>query len=91
MIPAYKILIKILNEKLGFIILEDEQDDFIISDYVTDSIAFIQLIIGIEEEIGKELSDDFLDYELLSSAKGFAQKLDCFIETFQNNSEKVQG
>lgn len=78
---SYQMLVNILDEKLGVVFLDDEQDDFIISDYVVDSIAFIQFIIAIEEEIGIELSDDFLDFELLSSAKGFAEKLDYFVET----------
>jgi len=72
-------LVKILEEKLGFAIISDEKDDFVISDYIPDSTAFIQFIIAIEEELGSDLPDDFLDYDILSSAKGFAEKLDFFI------------
>ena len=84
---TYEMLIRILVERLGFVVLDDdEQDDFAISDYVTDSITFIQLLIAIEAELGKELTDDFLNYDILSSAKGFTEKLDCYVESLQNNN-----
>jgi len=76
---SHQMLIDILEEKLGIIIFDDEKDDFAISDYVPDSMAFIQFIIAIEEKLGKDLSDDFLDFEILSSAKGFTEKLDFFM------------
>lgn len=44
---SYQMLVNILDEKLGVVFLDDKQDDFIISDYVVDSIAFIQFIIVI--------------------------------------------
>ncbi len=81
MIFTYQMLVKILVDKLGFVLLDGRQDDFAINEYVTDSVTFIKLIIAIEETIGKELTDDFLDYEMLSSAKGFAAKIDCFIDS----------
>lgn len=86
MTHAYQMLLKILQEKLGYIIFDDEQDDFAISDYVSDSITFIQFIIAIEEELGSELSDDFLDFEILISAKGFAEKLDFFMVSLRSDS-----
>ena len=78
---AYQILIKTLKENLGVVIFEDELDDFAISDYISDSMMFIQFIVAIEEEFGKELPDDFLDYELLSSARGFVKKLEFFMKS----------
>ena len=48
---SYQMLVNILDEKLGVVFLDDEQDDFIISDYVVDSIAFIQFIILIKNSI----------------------------------------
>lgn len=83
---TYQIILKILHEKLGFVILDDMHNDFIISDYIPDSLAFINFIISIEEELGKELTDDFLDYDILSSAKGFSEKLDFFIVSLQDDS-----
>lgn len=82
MTQSYQILIKVLQEKLGVVIFNDEKEDFSISDYIIDSISFIQFIISIEEAIGHELSDDFLDLEILRSAKGFVEKLDCFLVSF---------
>ena len=85
MTHTYQILLKILKEKLGFVVF-DEQEDFAINEYVSDSITFIQFIIAIEEELANELSDDFLDFEILSSAKGFAEKLDFFVASLQDDS-----
>ncbi|GEM_PF-4847749 len=51
---SYQMLVNILDEKLGVVFLDDEQDDFIISDYVVDSIAFIQFIIVIMKTQGPE-------------------------------------
>lgn len=84
---TYKIITRILAEEFAFILLEDNKDDFSISDYVVDSITFIQFIVKIEEEIKHELPDDFLLYDMLDSAKGFAEKLDDFINTLDNNTK----
>lgn len=81
MSPTYQILIKVLQENLGIFIFNDEKEDFSICDYVTDSLSFIQFIISLEEELDKELPDDFLDYELLNSAIGFVSKLDAYVES----------
>ena len=78
---ALTIIINVLNKSFGIFIFGDEHDDFSLSDYISDSLAFIQFIIAIEEEIDKELPDDFLNYEILESAKGFAEKLDSFINS----------
>lgn len=78
---AYQVLTRILNDNFGVFIFDDEQTDFSISDYIYDSITFIQFIIALEEEIGRDLPDDFLNIEILSSAKGFAEMLDSYIES----------
>jgi acyl carrier protein len=83
---AYQILLNVLREKLGFIIIDNGMDDFAINDYIPDSLMFIEFIIAIEETIGKELPDDFLDNELLSSAIGFAEKLDCYMLSQEGNT-----
>lgn len=82
---AYQLLLKILQENFGVFIFEDDQEDFSISDYLPDSLSFIQFIVTIEEEIGSELPDDFLNFEILSSAKGFAEKLEFFVESSQGD------
>lgn len=86
MVKAYDILISVLKEKLGYVIIDDKQEDFAINDYIHNSLTFIQFIVSLEETIGIELSDDFLDNELLSSARGFAEKLDFFMLSQQNDS-----
>ena len=83
---AYQILLNVLREKLGFIIIDNGMDDFAINDYIPDSLMFIEFIIAIEETIGKELPDDFLDNELLSSAIGFAEKLDRYMLSQEGNT-----
>lgn len=70
---VFEIICSILDE-MGFVILE-KNDDFAISDYISDSIQFISFIIRIEEKIGKNLPDEFLSFEILKSAKGFSNKL----------------
>lgn len=81
MTTTYQMLLRILIEQFGVVIFDNEIEDFAITDYVTDSISFIQFITFIEEEIGNELPDDFLLYDIVRSAKGFAEKLDDFIES----------
>ena len=80
---SYQVLLKLMKEKIGIVLLDDEQNDFAISDYIQDSIEFITFIVFLEEEFETELPDDFLDMELLSSAKGFSEKLDFFIKEKQ--------
>ena len=70
----YKIIIDVLEE-MGYLIFEKEDEDFDISSYILDSLQFIDFIIRIEENLGKELSEDFLLYDLLLSAKGFSNKI----------------
>lgn len=78
---TYSMLLKILEEKFGFAFFDEEEDDFNINDYISDSILFIQFILVIESEIGIDLTDDFLDLEILKSAKGFVEKLDSFMSS----------
>ena len=89
MCDAYQILRKVLNEKFGIIIITDEQDDFALSDYITDSISFIEFIVAIEEELQNELTDDFIDFDMLSSARGFAEKLNFYLSTTNKKSFKT--
>ena len=81
MSSSYQMLLKILKEKFGIVFFDDEKNDFAISDYIQDSVSFMIFIISVEEELGAELPDDFLNFELLDSANGFLEKLDYFKET----------
>ncbi len=84
---AYQILIKVLEDSLGIVVLDKEQGDFAISDYIYDSIMFIQFILAIEERLGIELLDDFLDIELLKSANGFSEKLEFCLKSLNNANQ----
>lgn len=87
MTPTYQMIISVLIDKFGIVFLEDNPDDFAINDYLGDSLMFMQFIIAIEEEIGVELTDDFLNNDLLNSAKGFAEKIDFYMESLQGNAD----
>lgn len=80
---SLKIVMKVLNESFGIFLFGNDQEDFSLSEYIVDSVSLIQFIIAIEEEIGNALPDDFLDYEILESAKGFAVKLDAYLQSIK--------
>lgn len=82
---TYQILLEILKENFGVVIF-DEHEDFAISDYIPDSISFIQFIVSLEEKLQRELPDDFLLFDTLTSAHGFAEKLDAFITSSQEEN-----
>ncbi len=75
-----KDLLAAILEEMGFIIFDIDNEDFAISDYITDSIQFLNFIISIEQLLGIELTDDFLKVDILSSANGLANKLLVFCE-----------
>lgn len=64
-----QIILNVLNE-MGFVVLENEEDDFNLQDYIVDSLQFVEFIVGIEETIGFTLTENFLDYNLLLSFRG---------------------
>lgn len=67
-------------EQMGYVVFEKDELDFNIGDYITDSINFIEFIVKLEEIWNVELPDDFLSYDVLFSAKVFAEKLAYFLE-----------
>lgn len=77
---TYNIVLKVLEEKMGIVVL-DNQNDFTLSDYITDSMNFILFIVSLEETLGVELPDDFLDNEIMGSAVGFSEKLSSFLSS----------
>ena len=82
-----QLLLKVLQEKFGFIVVVDDQNDFAISDYIYHSIGFIQFIVELENELNIELPDDFLVFEMLESAKGFSEKLDYYMDSLRYRSD----
>lgn len=66
-------------DELGYsVFIED--DDFTISDYVIDSLQFINFIVCLENKLNTELSDEFLSYESFQSARGLSNKIKEFID-----------
>ena len=76
---SYELINNVMNETFGVVFLEEE-DDYDIGEYVSDSISFIQFILSLEDKLGCGLPDDFLMFDILSSARGFAAKIDSFLE-----------
>lgn len=76
-------------EEMGLIILDSKEDDFNIQDYIIDSMQFIDFIVRIENKIDRQLSDDFLDYELLRSSKSFALKISDYMSTILDNVQST--
>ncbi len=76
-----EILINIL-EDMGFFVLDQEQD-FDIRDYISDSIQFMDFIVRIEDKLQIELSDDFLDYDLLLSSVALANKIESYKDSLE--------
>lgn len=77
MTDTYEKLYNILQD-MGYMFFDEIEDDFAISDYIGDSFSFIEFIVNIETKFEIELSDDFLAYELLESARGLASKIDAY-------------
>ena len=69
-----KMIIDILEDS-GFIIFDDKEKDFCISDYIVDSLQFMDFIMKIEEKLNTQLPDDFLGFDVLESVNGLANKL----------------
>lgn len=87
-----QIILNVLNE-MGFVVLENEEDDFNLQDYIVDSLQFVEFIVGIEETIGFTLTENFLDYNLLLSFRGFSEKLKEYMEKSvdqENNQDTAQ-
>lgn len=87
MLKLREVLVEILEE-MGFIIFEKNDEDINIGDYITDSIQFISFIINIEQLLGTELTEDFLQFDILSSVNGLSNKLSAFCE--QNGVDPQQ-
>ena len=67
---------------MGFFVLDQEQD-FDIRDYISDSIQFMDFIVRIEDKLQIELSDDFLDYDLLLSSVALANKIEIYKDSLE--------
>lgn len=82
---SYNAIVSILKEKFGIIFFDDCCTDFSINDYISDSIMYIQFILFLEEKLEIEFPDELLVPELLDSAKEFAQMLDNYIQSDEDD------
>lgn len=51
-------------------------EDVNLMDYVVDSITFISFIVELENMLGFDISDEFLDFEKLNSFNGFVAMIE---------------
>ena len=68
------IILSVLDE-MGYFVFDCDNSDIDIRDFIADSLQFIEFIVCIERKLNIDLSDDFLEYELLFSLEGFSNKL----------------
>lgn len=58
------VIISVLDEMGIFI---DVTEEVCLNDYIADSIQFIQFIVALEEALGFEFPDEYLNYESMES------------------------
>lgn len=60
-----------IREKLHYALINEgiyvDDDDVLISEYISDSIAFVSLIVQIECQFDVAMPDEILDFERLGS------------------------
>ena len=54
----------------------DMDDDIDLTEYIEDSIQFVQFIVALEENLGIEIPDELLNIELLTSWNGLSSLLE---------------
>lgn len=78
---SFVIIMNVLKEDFSIVFFDENQDDFSINDYISDSIMYIQFIVLLEEKLKIEFPDEFLSLEVLDSAREFAQMIDNYIQS----------
>lgn len=76
-----KLLVAIENS--GIDIPESIPDDLDLTEYISDSLQFVSLVINIEEELGIVLPDDFLLIDNFHSLTGLVNQLHELVETYK--------
>ena len=67
-------------ENIGFVFF-DNLDDINLSEYISDSVEFVQFLVELEEEFNIEIPDDLLGMEILGSINGLSNMIIELIET----------
>ena len=75
--------IKKCFESLGIILGEEE--NFLLEDYITDSVTFISLIVEIESSFGIEIPDEFLIQNSLRSFSDVCNMVDGLLNTVNSS------
>jgi len=57
----------------------NNEPDICLLDYLSDSLQLMEFLCEIEEELGIELDDDIISYEIFYSLNGFCELLESMI------------
>lgn len=60
---------------IGIIVDYDGKEDINLSEYIEDSIIFVQFIVEVEDQLGINIPDYLLSLDLLESLNGFAEMI----------------
>ena len=68
------LIVKEAFEQAGIVFSPDD-DDLVLSEYITDSIQYITSIVNIENALDIEVPDEYLLPERMSTLKAFSEAL----------------
>lgn len=59
-----------------FSFMDADTDDIDLTEYIEDSVKFVQFIVALEDNLNIEIPDALLNFELLTSWNGFKSMLE---------------
>ena len=59
-----------------FSFMDADTDDIDLTEYIEDSVQFVQFIVALEDNLNIEIPDALLNFELLTSWNGFKSTLE---------------
>ena len=59
-----------------FSFMDADTDDIDLTEYIEDSVQFVQFIVALEDNLNIEIPDALLNFELLTSWNGFKSMLE---------------
>ena len=74
-----------IKEKINKVLINfgiiniNNEPDICLLDYLSDSLQLMEFLCEIEEELGIELDDDIIRYEIFYSLNGFCELLESMI------------
>ena len=57
------------------IVIEDDEKDFDLQEYIVDSLQFISLVVTIEQKLNIEMPENLLLYERMKSFNGYCEAI----------------